>query len=45
MSKLKYNKTLNHLQEKKKILFLLTSNRWEEHDEIPKSSSCWKFPY
>jgi len=39
MSKAKYDKTLKHLKDKKKILFLLTSNRWEGHDETPKSSA------
>lgn len=39
MSKIKYNKTIKHLQGKEKILFLLTSNRWEGHDETPKSSA------
>lgn len=39
MSKIKYDKTVNHLKEKNKILFLLTSNRWEGHDETPKSSA------
>lgn len=39
MSKEKFNKTLNYLKDKEKILFLLTSNRWEGHsDDIPKSS-------
>jgi multimeric flavodoxin WrbA len=39
MSKINFNKTVSHLKEKKKILFLLTSNRWEKHDEMPKSSA------
>ena len=39
MSKIKYDKTIKHLQGKEKILFLLTSNRWEGHDETPKSSA------
>jgi multimeric flavodoxin WrbA len=39
MSKEKLNKTLKYLEKKEKILFLLTSNRWEGHkDDIPKSS-------
>lgn len=37
MSSLNYKKTLIYLKEKKKILFLTTSNRW--NDEVPKSSS------
>ena len=37
MSILKYKKTVIHLKTKKKILFLTTSNRW--NDEVPKSSS------
>lgn len=39
MSKAKFNKTVDYLRKKEKILFLLTSNRWEGHDEIPKSSA------
>ena len=39
MSKIKYDKTISHLRGKEKILFLLTSNRWDGHDEIPKSSA------
>lgn len=39
MSKIKFDKTIKHLQGKEKILFLLTSNRWEGHDETPKSSA------
>jgi multimeric flavodoxin WrbA len=39
MSKQKYDKTIKSLKEKDKILFLLTSNRWEGHDETPKSSA------
>jgi multimeric flavodoxin WrbA len=39
MSKVKYDKTIEKLKEKDKILFLLTSNRWEGHDETPKSSA------
>lgn len=39
MSKIKFDKTIKHLKEKGKILFLLTSNRWEGHDETPKSSA------
>jgi len=39
MSKIKYDKTIKHLKGKEKILFLLTSNRWEGHDETPKSSA------
>lgn len=39
MSKLKYNKSLDFLKNKNKILFLLTSNRWDGHNEIPKSSA------
>lgn len=39
MSKIKYDKTIKHLQGKEKILFLLTSNRWDGHNEIPKSSA------
>jgi len=39
MSIEKFNKTLKYLESKKKILFLLTSNRWSGHtDDIPKSS-------
>jgi len=38
MSKIKFGKTIKHLQGKEKILFLLTSNRWEGHEETPKSS-------
>jgi multimeric flavodoxin WrbA len=38
MSITKYKKTISHLRKKKKVLFLLTSNRWEGHDELPKSS-------
>lgn len=39
MSKEKLGKTLNYLESKDKILFLLTSNRWEGHkDDTPKSS-------
>jgi multimeric flavodoxin WrbA len=37
MSLQKYKKTLVYLKGKKKVLFLTTSNRW--NDEIPKSSS------
>jgi len=39
MSKIKYDKTIEYLKGKEKILFLLTSNRWEGHDEVPKSSA------
>jgi multimeric flavodoxin WrbA len=39
MSKIKYDKTIKRLKEKEKILFLLTSNRWDGNDEIPKSSA------
>ena len=39
MSKQKYDKTIEHLKGKPKILFLLTSNRWEGQNEIPKSSA------
>ena len=39
MSKIKYNRTIEQVKEKGKILFLLTSNRWDGHDEIPKSSA------
>jgi len=39
MSTYKFNKTIKHLESKEKILFLLTSNRWEGHDELPKSSA------
>lgn len=39
MSKLKYDNTLNFLKNKSKILFLLTSNRWEGQKELPKSSA------
>ena len=39
MSKLKYNKSLEFLKNKNKILFLLTSNRWDGHNEVPKSSA------
>jgi multimeric flavodoxin WrbA len=39
MSEQKFEKTLKYLEKKEKILFLLTSNRWEGHkDDIPKSS-------
>jgi multimeric flavodoxin WrbA len=38
MSKEKFNKTLKYLESKEKILFLLTSNRWEGHEDTPKSS-------
>jgi multimeric flavodoxin WrbA len=39
MSKEKLDKTLKYLESKEKILFLLTSNRWEGHkDDTPKSS-------
>lgn len=34
-----YNNTVKYLSSKKKVLFLLTSNRWDGHDEVPKSSS------
>lgn len=37
MSKESYIKTREYLKNKKKILFLTTSNRW--NDEVPKSSS------
>jgi multimeric flavodoxin WrbA len=40
MSKQKFDKTLKYLENKEKILFLLTSNRWSGHsDDTPKSSS------
>ena len=39
MSKVKFDKTIKNLKGKEKILFLLTSNRWDGHDEIPKSSA------
>ena len=39
MSINKYNKTLEYLKGKEKILFLLTSNRWVGHDDTPKSSA------
>ena len=39
MSKLKFDKTVDYLKSKDKILFLLTSNRWEGHNELPKSSA------
>ena len=39
MSKVKFDKTIEKLKGKEKILFLLTSNRWEGHNEIPKSSA------
>lgn len=39
MSKIKFNKTIEHLKGKEKILFLLTSNRWDGHNETPKSSA------
>lgn len=39
MSKIKYNKSLEFLKNKNKILFLLTSNRWDGHNEVPKSSA------
>lgn len=32
------NKTIKYLKSKKKILFLTTSNRWVDSQEIPKSS-------
>lgn len=39
MSKVKLDRTIKYLEGKKKILFLLTSNRWSGHkDDIPKSS-------
>lgn len=39
MSKDKFEKTLKFLESKEKILFLLTSNRWDGHkDDTPKSS-------
>jgi hypothetical protein len=38
MSIQKFNKTVKYLKDKKKILFLLTSNRWEGQKELPKSS-------
>lgn len=39
MSKEKLDKTLKYLESKDKILFLLTSNRWEgDKDDTPKSS-------
>jgi len=38
-SKEKYNKTLEYLKNKNKILFLTTSNRYEGAEEIPKSSA------
>jgi len=34
----KIKKTVEFLKNKDKILFLLTSNRWSGHEEIPKSS-------
>lgn len=37
MSSKNYNKTLEYLKGKEKILFLTTSNRWNE--EVPKSSA------
>lgn len=37
MSSKNYNKTLEYLKEKNNILFLVTSNRW--NDEVPKSSA------
>lgn len=37
MSSRNYNKTLEYLKDKEKILFLTTSNRWNE--EVPKSSA------
>jgi multimeric flavodoxin WrbA len=40
MERQKLDKTLKYLEGKKKILFLLTSNRWRgNNDDIPKSSS------
>jgi multimeric flavodoxin WrbA len=40
MSKQKLDKTLKYLENKERILFLLTSNRWSGHkDDTPKSSS------
>jgi multimeric flavodoxin WrbA len=39
MSKVKFDKTIEKLKGKEKILFLLTSNRWEGHNETPKSSA------
>jgi hypothetical protein len=38
MSKKKFDKTIEYLKKKHKILFLTTSNRWEGQNEIPKSS-------
>jgi multimeric flavodoxin WrbA len=38
MSVEKFKKTVEELKEKNKILFLLTSNRWEGDKELPKSS-------
>jgi multimeric flavodoxin WrbA len=39
MSKINYDRTVKHLKDKNKILFVLTSNRWEGHKETPKSSA------
>ena len=40
MSKEKLDRTLKYLEDKEKILFLLTSNRWVgSKDDTPKSSS------
>jgi multimeric flavodoxin WrbA len=38
MSSRNLNKTINYLKSKKKILFITTSNRWVDSQEIPKSS-------
>lgn len=34
----KFNETINHLKNKRKILFLTTSNRFSKDKEIPKST-------
>lgn len=39
MSKANFDKTIRHLKTKSKILFLLTSNRWDGQNEVPKSSA------
>lgn len=36
--KKKFNKAINHLKNKRKILFLTTSNRFSKDKEIPKST-------
>lgn len=40
---MKTQETINFLEKKNKILFLTTSNRWEEYKETPKSTELAKF--